>query len=120
MLFACSHEMLMQIQDFLDARKYPGVYFIATNRNYFEIMPEGAAKGAALGELCTYMGIPIENTVAIGDYFNDIELMRAAGHSVAMGNAPAHIRAAADACTADHTENGVARAIERYLLEERI
>ena len=48
-LFACSHEMLMQIQDFLDARKYPGVYFIATNRNYFEIMPEGAAKGAALG-----------------------------------------------------------------------
>ena len=34
-LFACSHEMLMQIQDFLDARKYPGVYFIATNRKLF-------------------------------------------------------------------------------------
>jgi hypothetical protein len=37
--------MLMQIQDFLDARKYPGVYFIATNRNYFEIMPEARPRG---------------------------------------------------------------------------
>ena len=110
-LFACSHEMLMQIQDFLDARKYPGVYFIATNRNYFEIMPEGAAKGAALGELCTYMGIPIENTVAIGDYFNDIELMRAAGHSVAMGNAPKEVQLAADTVTGRCLDGGVADSI---------
>ena len=110
-LFACSHEMLMQIQDFLDARKYPGVYFIATNRNYFEIMPEGAAKGAALGELCTYMGIPIENTVAIGDYFNDIELMRAAGHSVAMGNAPKEVQLAADTVTGRCLDGGVASAV---------
>ena len=110
-LFACSHEMLMQIQDFLDARKYPGVYFIATNRNYFEIMPEGAAKGAALGELCTYMGIPIENTVAIGDYFNDIELMRAAGHSVAMGNAPKEVQLAADTVTGRCLDGGVAEVL---------
>ena len=110
-LFACSPEMLMQIQDFLDARKYPGVYFIATNRNYFEIMPEGAAKGAALGELCTYMGIPIENTVAIGDYFNDIELMRAAGHSVAMGNAPKEVQLAADTVTGRCLDGGVAEVL---------
>ena len=109
--YACSHEMLMQIQDFLDARKYPGVYFIATNRNYFEIMPEGAAKGAALGELCTYMGIPIENTVAIGDYFNDIELMRAAGHSVAMGNAPKEVQLAADTVTGRCLDGGVAEVL---------
>ena len=62
----------------------------------------------------------MQQVMAVGDSDNDLTMLRQAGLSVAMGNAPAHIRAAADACTADHTENGVARAIERYLLEERI
>ena len=69
------------------------------------------AKGAALGELCTYMGIPIENTVAIGDYFNDIELMRAAGHSVAMGNAPKEVQLAADTVTGRCLDGGVAEVL---------
>ena len=66
---------------------------------------------AALGELCTYMGIPIENTVAIGDYFNDIELMRAAGHSVAMGNAPKEVQLAADTVTGRCLDGGVAEVL---------
>lgn len=110
-LFACAHDTLLQVQEFLDARKYPGVYFIPTNSNYFEIMPEGVTKGAALKELCAYMGIPIENTVAIGDYYNDVDLMRAAGHSVAMGNAPKEIQLVADAVTGRCLDGGVAQVL---------
>lgn len=110
-LFACSGETLRKIEAFLGERSYPGVYFIATNRNYFEIMPEGVTKGAALYSLCEYLGIPRENTIAIGDYYNDIELMQAAGHSVAMGNAPQDVKDIAKAVTGRCLDGGVAQVL---------
>ena len=54
--------------------------------------------------------------MAIGDSDNDLSMLRMAGLGVAMGNAPVHIQAAADAVTADNVRDGVARAIETYLL----
>lgn len=110
-LFACSGETLRKIEAFLGERSYPGVYFIATNRNYFEIMPEGVTKGLALHFLCEYLGIPRENTIAIGDYYNDIELMQAAGHSVAMGNAPLDVQRIANAVTGRCLDGGVAQVL---------
>lgn len=110
-LFACSGETQRKIEAFLGERSYPGVYFIATNRTYFEIMPEGVTKGAALVSLCEYLGIPRENTIAIGDYYNDIELMQAAGHSVAMGNAPREVKDAAKAVTGRCLDGGVAQVL---------
>ena len=110
-LFACSGETLRKIEAFLGERSYPGVYFIATNRNYFEIMPEGVTKGSALRFLCEYLGIPRENTIAIGDYYNDIELMQAAGHSVAMGNAPLEVQRIANAVTGRCLDGGVAQVL---------
>ncbi len=110
-LFACPHETLLRIEAFLGKRSYPGVYFVATNRNYFEIMPEGVTKGTALQSLCEYLGIPLENTIAIGDYYNDLDLMRAAGHSVAMENAPQEVRLAASAVTGRCMDGGVAQVL---------
>ena len=66
---------------------------------YYEIMPEGVSKGQALKDLCRYLKIPVENTIAIGDYFNDIELLQAAGRSVAVQNAPGEVQLVADEIT---------------------
>ena len=110
-LFACSEEMMADIESFLAAGDYPGVYFIATNHNYYEIMPEGVTKGSALHSLCTYLNIPEENTIAIGDYYNDLELMRAAGHSVAVANAPEAVRREAAAVTGRCLDGGVAEVL---------
>lgn len=110
-LFACSGETLQKIEAFLGQRSYPGVYFIATNRNYFEIMPEGVTKGSALRFLCESLKIPCENTIAIGDYYNDIELMQAAGYAVAMGNAPQKVQQAARAVTGRCLDGGVAQVL---------
>ena len=57
--------------------------------------------------------------MAIGDSDNDLAMLRMAGLGVAMANAEPHIRAAADAVTADNAANGVADAIGRYILEGR-
>lgn len=110
-LFACPHAMLLQIREFVEEQNYPGVYFVATNRNYFEIMPQGVTKGSALRELCAYLGIPRENTVAIGDYYNDIELMHAAGYAVAVGNAPQEVQVAAGHVAGRCLDGGVAEVL---------
>lgn len=110
-LFACSHEMLLDIETFLAQGSYPGVYFIATNHNYYEIMPEGVTKGTALRSLCAHLNIPEENTIAIGDYYNDLDLMRTAGHSVAVANAPEEIQQEASAVTGRCMDGGVAEVL---------
>ena len=56
--------------------------------------------------------------MAVGDGNNDIELMRAAGFSVAMGNAVAPVRQVADAVTEDCDHDGAAKAVLRYMLGE--
>jgi Cof subfamily protein (haloacid dehalogenase superfamily) len=62
------------------------------------------------------MGLRPANVMAIGDDFTDIEMLRYAGIGVAMGNAPAAVKASADWVTASVEEDGVAEAVERWIL----
>ena len=80
-----------------------------------EVMAPTVSKGAALELLCRRIGLPIAQTIACGDEGNDVSILQAAGLGVAMGNATAQARAAADAVTADCDHDGVAEVIERYL-----
>lgn len=106
-LFAAPPEVLQEVADFLSLRTYPGVYFVSTSKEYLEIMPKGASKASALRELCDLMGISLQNTFALGDYFNDLDLMRQAGYAVAMGNAPDEVKQAASRVVASNNEGGV-------------
>ena len=56
------------------------------------------------------------DVVAVGYGDNDLPLLEAAGVGVAMGNAPAHVQARADVVVRGHDEDGVAEAIERFVL----
>lgn len=80
-----------------------------------ELSPIGATKALGLEALCGHLRIPIEASMAIGDGGNDLEIMRAAGLSVAMGNAIEEVRASADTDTEDCDHDGAAKAIERYM-----
>ena len=64
------------------------------------------------------MALRPENVMAIGDDFTDIEMLEYAGIGVAMGNAPAAVKARADWVTTTIEEDGVARAIERRILDD--
>lgn len=61
------------------------------------------------------LGIGYEETLAIGDSSSDLDIIRACGIGIAMGNAPENIRAAADDVTASNIEDGVAMAFQKYL-----
>lgn len=74
-------------------------------------------KGAAVRFLAEDMlGLAAENVMAIGDNFNDLEMLRYAGLGVAMGSAPTEVKAAAGWVAPDVDADGVAAAIVRFLL----
>jgi Cof subfamily protein (haloacid dehalogenase superfamily) len=65
------------------------------------------------------MALRPENVMAIGDDFSDIEMLEYAGIGVAMGNAPAAVKARTDWVTTTIEEDGVARAVERWILRDK-
>lgn len=81
-----------------------------------EIMDIHGHKGTGVKVMAEYYNIPMENTVAIGDNYNDVPMFEAAGFSIAMGNADEQVQNLADAVTLTNNEHGVAHAIEKYVL----
>ncbi|KXT78656.1 Cof-type HAD-IIB family hydrolase [Streptococcus sp. DD13] len=82
----------------------------------FEALPLGTTKATALEALAQQLGILPSEIMAIGDANNDIEMLSYAGLGIAMGNAPEHIQALADDVTDTNDRDGVAKAINHYIL----
>jgi len=82
-----------------------------------EILPPGGSKGTALKLLLKDMKVAPENVMAIGDAENDIEMIQLAGIGVAMGHADQPVKDAADYVTGTNDEDGVAQAVERFVLD---
>ncbi|MCT1364966.1 MULTISPECIES: Cof-type HAD-IIB family hydrolase [unclassified Microbacterium] len=82
---------------------------------FVEVMAQGVTKATGLARLCTHLGIDRSDVVAFGDALNDVEMLRWAGHGVAMAHAEPVVQEAADETTATNDEDGVARVIERLL-----
>ncbi len=78
-----------------------------------------ATKQRALARLCADFQISRERVLAVGDSPNDVPMLRWAGIGVAMGNASAEVREAVAYVTAGNAEDGVAGAIERFVLQPR-
>ncbi len=83
------------------------------------VVPEGCTKAAALAEYAAGHGITLADVLAVGDFYNDVEILREAGLGVAMGQAPDVVKAAADAVVPDNAHDGCAIALERYALARR-
>lgn len=81
-----------------------------------EINAPGVTKGTGLLELARVLGLRRDQVMACGDSGNDLAMIRAAGLGVAMENAEPEIKAAADHITLDNNHDGVAVAIEKFVL----
>lgn len=90
--------------------------FAYSEETNLECSPIGVSKAKGLRRLCTHLGLSVEHTIAVGDADNDLAILKAAGLSVAMGNAAPHIKEIADVVTASCDEGGCAQVIEEYLL----
>jgi Cof subfamily protein (haloacid dehalogenase superfamily) len=96
----------------------PRLHAVRSGPIFFELMPPGVTKGAALAEYMADLGLNKEEVMAVGDSENDASLLGAAGFSVAMGNAVGPLKDQAHAVTESNAEDGVARALHRWILDQ--
>lgn len=83
-----------------------------------EITPLGVNKGDGLKKLCAHLHLDLKDCMAVGDAPNDLDVLKIAGLSVAMGNASDEIKKICDVVTDDNDHDGVKKVIEKYLLGE--
>lgn len=84
------------------------------------ILHPGCSKASGVATLAAHYGLAMEEVMALGDNYNDLEMLRSAGWGVAMGQAPEPVKAVAKAVTTTNLEDGVALAIERYALAHNL
>jgi len=111
---------LDQLAPLLRQRYGKKVHLTKSKPRFLEILDGSVNKGIALAALAERLGIAQEEVMAIGDSFNDLEMIKYAGLGVAMGNARSEIKEQADIVTVSNEEDGVAEAIERYVLDRTL
>lgn len=92
------------------------LHVVSSGNDNFEIMDGSISKGSAVLHLAKTLNIDKEEIMCIGDSENDISMLKVAGFSVAMGNGNDLVKEIADFITDTNNNDGVAKAIEKYVL----
>ncbi|MBP6021995.1 Cof-type HAD-IIB family hydrolase [Ferruginibacter sp.] len=83
---------------------------------YLEIMNVDASKKTAIEYLLKQYNVTSKEIIAIGDNYNDIEMLQMAGLGIAMGNAPKEVKAYADYITLNNDSDGISFALEQFIV----
>lgn len=98
-------------------KTFPGRFNVLFSApTFLEIMPQGVDKGEGIRRLGEIYGIGTDEIMALGDSQNDLDMLKAAGFPVAMANAAEEVKAAAAYVTASNDDDGVAAAVEKFVL----
>ena len=111
-LFAVAPEDAERFWAFVNGNEFCGVRFVQTTKNLFEMLPVDANKAKALSHLVDLGLFARENIVAVGDYFNDVEMLRYAGVSVTLSESPDELKAIADLVVGTCANGAVADVVE--------
>ncbi|OAV39896.1 Cof-type HAD-IIB family hydrolase [Clostridium saccharobutylicum] len=84
---------------------------------YLEIMPSKASKTSAINVLQKKFKVEQSEIIAMGDNYNDVDMIEYAGVGVAMGNAPDEVKKHSNYITSTNDQDGVAKAIIKLILE---
>jgi Cof subfamily protein (haloacid dehalogenase superfamily) len=117
MLIMDSAETIAQIFTMVKAAFGDQLSIAISKPTFMEITDPVANKGHALAFLADKLGIKQDEIMALGDSGNDLDMIKYAGWGVAMGNANAAVKAAARLETLSNDADGVAEAIEKYVLQ---
>jgi hydroxymethylpyrimidine pyrophosphatase-like HAD family hydrolase len=101
-------------EGFLKTRGALGYVF--SDEWVMDVAAAGIDKGRGVSRLARIMGFKKEEICVFGDYDNDLSMFREAGLAIAMGNACAEAKDLADVVTSANDDDGVAEAIQRYIL----
>ena len=94
------------------AQRFPAMEFVRSGNVFLEVLTKGVSKLTAMERLREHYHVSVEQIVAIGDYYVDIDMLSHAGLGIAMGNAPDEVKQAAARVTASNDEEGVYLALK--------
>jgi hypothetical protein len=110
-----SHLLAMEKE--LKANFADQLYITRSKPSYLEVMDRQVGKARALELTANHFGIKRSEVMAIGDSFNDLDMIKWAGLGIAMGNAVEAVKEAADFVTFSNDEEGVTEALQRFVLQ---
>lgn len=93
-------------------------YILYQHEDYAEFVKKGFGKAVGMKMMTDHLGIPMENCIAMGDSSNDEDMLRAAGISVAMGNAIPSIKEMCTYVSCDAKDGGVAQALRKFIIHD--
>jgi Cof subfamily protein (haloacid dehalogenase superfamily) len=111
-LFMDDADVIQNIIAFTAEFEHDDVRFVTSSENYLEMLPVNADKGAALKKIVEICRFSMENVYAIGDYYNDVELLQAAGFAAMPQNSPDELKHYADLVVCNCDDGAVADLIE--------
>ena len=110
-IICCDPGDMNELRQYAESVCGGDVLLIQSSEFFLEMLPLENSKGKALEKLCEIAGIPLENSVAVGDFENDIEMIRTAGLGAAVDNAQDGVKKAADIVLPSCEENAIAHLI---------
>ena len=119
-LFCESTELLEVVREFVFQLNNPLFRAGFSAKHYLEIVPKTSSKGKALKYLCNLLGVPLRNSYAIGDYYNDIELIQTAGLGATVEDAPQEVKDAAGIVLGSNNDGAIAQFIAYIEQNERL
>lgn len=93
----------------------PDLRVLLSGKHWIDVMDPDADKGHALEALASALSVARQDTAAIGDYLNDLGMLKAAGHAVAMGNAHEDVKAIADEVVGRCEDGGAIEKLKAWL-----
>lgn len=116
LLLIANAQAIQEFFTYLKRVNFEDTSFYLSKDNYLEVTSQSVSKENALLEIAKYYDISLSQTMAIGDNYNDIPMLKLAGLGVAMANAPQAVKNEADIETVSNNDNGVSKVIEDYVL----
>lgn len=98
-------------------KQFSNISVVSSAKGLIDIWAQNISKGSAVKVLSEKTGVNLENVIAFGDNYNDVELFEAVGMPIAMGNAVEHIKSIAKFETLTNDDDGIAYAINNYILK---
>lgn len=117
-LFAQEPSKIGKLIDYVQSGDFSGVDFVISSPQYFEMLPQNISKGSALEKMRMACGMEDYTFVAVGDYNNDIEMIKYADVGICPSNATENVKSAADIVLDVSCEEDVISAVVDYIYKQ--
>ncbi|MBC8584341.1 HAD family hydrolase [Youxingia wuxianensis] len=85
-------QKMPEVFQFVSSQGWTDVEFVSSSEFFLEMIPKGTSKGNGVLAFCEKCKVPLENVVVIGDYYNDVPMLKCGAFPVTVANAPQQIK----------------------------